>query len=103
MEKIYKCPQCGEQKNLRFDYDYLKQHRPVKRVWCKSCGEIFDGDMPASELTTKPGFVERRMAQGKANNDRTWDSIYSEYKEVSNLYDFIDWLKANYIAPEKIC
>lgn len=102
MEKIYKCPECGEQKNLRFDYDYLKQHRPINRVWCKSCGNIFDGDMLASDLPTKPGFVERRMAQGKANNDKMWDSIYNEYKGVSDLHDFVDWLKTNYIVPEPI-
>lgn len=124
MEKIYKCPECGERKNLSFDYDYSKQHRPVTEVWCISCGEVFDGNMPVAELKakytpgegyshylTKPGFVERRMALGKANNDKQWDEIYSEYSTeqyppfggpFTDALSFIDWLKQNYIAPERI-
>ena len=121
---IYKCPECGENKNLNFDYDYTKQHRPVKRVWCTSCGEVFDGDIPVAELKTrytpgkgysqyltKPGFVERRMALGKHNNDKQWDEIYEEYSKeqyppfggpFTDALSFIDWLKQNYITPERI-
>jgi hypothetical protein len=163
MQYIYKCPNCGESKNLQFFYDYSKQHRPVHEVMCNFCGEFFDGDMPASKLTskydhdcrlsaylekeskvsydfeptisddfqigpdgayehtewdntlmdglhdeefpdfeTKPGFVERRMAQMHEINDHQWNNIYDLYDGTSDLHEFIDWLKANYIAPEKI-
>lgn len=50
MEKIYKCPKCGEKENLHLNYDYGKQHRPVESVLCNECGEIFDGDMPVPQL-----------------------------------------------------
>lgn len=112
MEKIYKCPECGETRKLTYEYDYTKQHRPVTRVCCIECGEVFDGDMPASQLKansvtyvdfpTKPGFVERRMAQMREINDHQWNNIYDLYDGTSDLHDFIDWLKQNYIAPEKI-
>lgn len=103
MENLYTCPSCGEGENLHYNYDYSKQHRPVREVLCKKCGQMFDGNMVVEELLTKPGFVERRMALGKANNNKQWDKIYEDYKGVSDLHDFVDWLKANYIAPEKIC
>jgi len=60
---------------------------------------------------TKPGFVERRMKQMKAINDKTWDGIYEEYSNeqyppfggpFTNALTFIEWLKQNYIAPERI-
>lgn len=102
MENLYTCPSCGEGKNLHYNYDYSKQHRPVREVLCNECGQMFDGDMVVEELVTKPGFVERRMAQGKASNDRQWDKIYEDYNGVHNLHEFVDWLKANYIAPTKI-
>lgn len=115
MKEIYKCPKCGESKNLHYNYDYNKQHRPVIDVLCNECGEVFGGDLPVAELRakytsgqgyshylTKPGFVERRMAIGKANNDKLWDELYNEYDGVSDLHDFVDWLKKYYIAPEKI-
>jgi len=54
------------------------------------------------DFQTKPGFVERRMTLGKLNNDKQWDEIYESYSGVSDLHDFIDWLKQNYIAPERI-
>lgn len=59
---------------------------------------------------TKPGFVERRMKQMNAINDKTWDDIYEEYSNeqyppfggpFTNALSFIDWLKQNYIAPER--
>jgi len=61
---------------------------------------LHDEEFP--DFETKPGFVERRMAQGRAINNGMWDKIYQEYSGVSDLHDFIDWLKQNYIAPEKI-
>ena len=79
MEKIYKCPKCGEKENLHYNYDYNQQHRPIKDVLCNDCGEIFEGNMSVELFVTeanltKPGFVERRMKQGKANNDKKIDT-----------------------------
>ena len=107
MEKIYKCPKCGEKENLHYNYDYNQQHRPIKDVLCNDCGEIFEGNMSVELFVTeanltKPGFVERRMKQGRANNDKLWDQIFESYNGVSDLHNFVDWLKINYIAPEKI-
>jgi hypothetical protein len=53
MEKIYKCPKCGEKENLHFNYDYSQQHRPIKDVLCNECGEIFEGNMPVDVFITK--------------------------------------------------
>ena len=109
--KIYKCPKCGEVNNLHFNYDYTQQHRPIEDVLCNICGTTFDGNMPVAELTTKPGFVERRMALGKLNNDRLWNKIHDEYSNeqyppfggpFTDALSFADWLKQNYIAPERI-
>ena len=111
MEEIYECPKCGEKENLHLNYDYSKQHRPVESVLCNECGEIFDGDVMVDELLTKPGFVERRMTLGQHNNNKLWDEIYNEYSNdqyppfggpFTNALSFIDWLKINYIAPERI-
>jgi hypothetical protein len=53
MEKIYKCPKCGEKENLHFNYDYNQQHRPIKDVLCNDCGEVFDGNMPVDIFIAK--------------------------------------------------
>jgi len=53
MEKIYKCPKCGEKGNLHFNYDYSQQHRPIKDVLCNECGEVFEGNMPVDIFITK--------------------------------------------------
>ena len=53
MEQIYKCPKCGEKGNLHFNYDYNRQHRPIKDVLCNECGEIFEGNMPVDVFITK--------------------------------------------------
>jgi hypothetical protein len=122
--KIYKCPECGEVNNLHFNHDLTQQHRPVIDVLCNICGTTFDGNLPVAELKakytpnegyshylTKPGFVERRMALGKLNNDKLWDEIYSEYSTeqypafggpFTDALSFIDWLKQYYIVPERI-
>jgi hypothetical protein len=88
----YKCPKCNETENLHYNYDYSKQHRPISDVLCNSCGTVFEGDIPVAELTTKPGFVERRM---KLMEDITYREILSiledhEYEEVPNsaIYKF---------------
>lgn len=102
METSYRCPVCDESRNFQFVYDYAQAHRPVKDVWCRECGTTFDGNMPVAEPTTKPGFVERRMAQMQAINDRKWNDIYDSYRGTSDLHDFIDWLKQNYVSPKNI-
>ena len=53
MEKIYKCPKCGEKENLHFNYDYNQQHRPIKDVLCNDCGEVFEGNMPVDIFIAK--------------------------------------------------
>jgi transcription elongation factor Elf1 len=53
MEKVYKCPKCGEEKNLRYNYDYSQQHRPIKDIICKVCGKLFSGDMSVEEYLYK--------------------------------------------------
>jgi hypothetical protein len=56
MEKIYKCPKCGEKENLHFNYDYNQQHRPIKDVLCNDCGEAFEGNMPVDVFIAKATF-----------------------------------------------
>ena len=53
MEKIYKCPKCGEKENLHFNYDYNQQHRPIKDVLCNECGDVFEGNMPVDVFIAK--------------------------------------------------
>ena len=53
MEKIYKCPKCGEKENLHFNYDYNQQHRPIKDVLCNECGDVFEGNMPVDIFIAK--------------------------------------------------
>ena len=58
MENIYKCPKCGEDKNLLYNYDYSQQHRPVKDVLCTKCEETFDGNILISELIKVSQYPE---------------------------------------------
>ena len=37
----YKCPKCGEEKNLHYNYDWTKQTRPITDVLCNECGQFF--------------------------------------------------------------
>jgi protein-arginine kinase activator protein McsA len=37
----YKCPKCGETKNLHFNYDYAVKNLPIINVLCNECGEFF--------------------------------------------------------------
>ena len=36
-----KCPTCGEEENLHFNYDYSKKELPVTNVLCNECGTYF--------------------------------------------------------------
>jgi hypothetical protein len=140
---MYKCHNCGESKNLHFNYDYSKQHRPILEVMCNFCGEYFDGDMSVSDLrarynedtrlfaflekeanisddfqigpdgayehtewdnTLMDGLHDEEFPDFESNidNDKMWDQIYESYRGISDLHNFVDWLKVNYIAPEKI-
>jgi hypothetical protein len=40
-EKII-CPNCGEEKNFHFNYDYTKRDRPIQDVLCNECGDFFE-------------------------------------------------------------
>ena len=71
----------------------------------------FMKSLDSDDFQTKPGFVERRMALGKLNNDKLWDKIYEEYSNeqyplfggpFTDALSFIDWLKQYYIVPERI-
>jgi len=71
----------------------------------------FMESLGSDDFQTKPGFVERRMALGKLNNDKLWDEIHEEYSKeqyppfggpFTDALSFIDWLKQNYIVPERI-
>lgn len=108
---LYECSKCGETVNLHYNYDYTKAERPVIDFLCNECGQYSKPFQTIDELMTKPGFVERRMALGKLNNDKLWDEIYSEYSNeqyppfggpFTDALSFIDWLKQNYISPERI-
>lgn len=86
--KIYKCPECGEDKKFNFDYDYSEQHRPVKNVWCLTCGEVFDGNMPVAELQYK--YTEGKGFTGylKTFEQIQEENIYSiAEKEFQNVGD----------------
>jgi uncharacterized Zn finger protein len=41
MEKVV-CPNCGEEENFHFNYDYAKSDLPVIDVLCNECGTFFD-------------------------------------------------------------
>ena len=88
MESIYTCPNCGETKNLHFNYDYSKQHRPVKDVLCNMCGEFFDGDMPAIELS-KP-YVSDNFQIGPdgayEHEETSWNDLFIELESQLNIY-----------------
>ena len=51
----YKCPKCGETKNLHYNLDYTRQNRPVIDVLCNECGEFF-GDKKTVVMET----IEKR-------------------------------------------
>ena len=93
-----------EGKEVEFDWCVIVDHNTGKG---KEYAKLIDRD-----FQTKPGFVERRMALGKANNNKMWDEIYDEYSTdqypafggpFTDSLSFIDWLKEYFIAPEKIC
>ena len=107
---LYKCPKCDETENLHYNYDYTKQHRPIKDVLCNECGTTFDGNIPVTELVTKPGFIERRMKQMEAITYMEILNILEdhEYEEIPNsaIYKFdyegcakalVEWHKSKLI------
>jgi hypothetical protein len=32
----------------------------------------------------------------------TWDEVYSEYTGISDLHDFVEWLKNNFKTPNRL-
>jgi uncharacterized Zn finger protein len=40
-EKQIKCPNCGEEENFHFNYDYSKKDMPIVDILCNKCGQIF--------------------------------------------------------------
>jgi len=39
-EKII-CPNCGEDENFHFNYDYTQKDMPVESILCNECGHFF--------------------------------------------------------------
>ena len=48
----YKCPKCGETKNLHYNYYWSKQERPIFDVLCNECGEFF-GEQKKQTMNTE--------------------------------------------------
>lgn len=84
---MYTCPSCGETKNLHYNYDYSKQHRPVLDVMCNICGEFFDGDIPVSQLTKQPVVSDNFQIgpDGAYEHDDT-PSIYESPDKGETVY-----------------
>jgi hypothetical protein len=60
-----------------------------------------DGDNilpPTEELIESH---KRYVEMMKHVHEEEWERIYSEYKGVSDLNDFFDWIKDNYFPPAK--
>jgi rRNA maturation endonuclease Nob1 len=43
-----KCPQCGEEENLHFNYDWDKTDNPILDIVCNECGAVFKPLEPCS-------------------------------------------------------
>jgi hypothetical protein len=95
MEQIYKCPKCGENENLHFNYDYTMQHRPIKDVLCNKCGEVFDGNMPVAKLkrNTRSKALEFLTKQAQ-ELDMGYDSVNEDEKRTLAL--FLRWFTKHY-------
>ena len=78
MENIYKCPKCGEKDNLHFNYDYSKQHRPIKDILCNQCGESFDGNIPLTNIVSK---------EPKQTAVQVYISTLRNYKKINGSID----------------
>jgi len=96
----------GKEVEFEIVKEYIDNYTNQVQKYAKIINQV-----PDIDFQTKPGFVERRMALGKLNNDKLWDEIYSEYSNeqyppfggpFTDALSFIDWLKQNYISPERI-
>lgn len=82
----YQCSICGETENLHYNLDYSKQHRPVIDVLCNECGEVFDGNILASDLPRQSD----------------WDDVFNDVDFRNDIPVRIkNALKNNYHPPIK--
>ena len=74
----YKCPKCGEDKNLHYNYDWSKQERPILDVLCNECGEFF-GEINSYQK------VENAIIKWNLDSTRTAGSLTREIFNILNL------------------
>jgi uncharacterized Zn finger protein len=36
------CPNCGNEDNFHFNYDYTKKELPIINILCNECGNFFE-------------------------------------------------------------
>jgi len=82
----YKCPKCGEQENLHYNYDFNRDDRPVTEVLCNGCGEIFSGDISVNEA------IANIIEKYKEIEDR----VIVEAADIMGFYDSTENNKGNY-------
>jgi len=56
-------------------------------------------EIPVAKLVE--GTSLEILEQENAFHLKNWEEVYSEYKGVSDLVDFFEWLKQNYKSPQK--
>ena len=74
----YKCPKCGEEENLHYNYDWSKQTRPIIDVLCNECGEFFGEKTPYQN-------VEQAIIRWNMDGSRTAGSLTREILDILNL------------------
>lgn len=40
-EPTITCPECGNEENFHFNYDWSKPDRPIEDILCNECGTYF--------------------------------------------------------------
>ena len=75
----YKCPKCGEDKNLHYNYDWGKQHRPIIDVVCNECGEVFGEEK--NDYTK----VENAIIKWSNDGTKTAGTLAREIFNILNL------------------
>lgn len=109
---IYKCPKCGEEGNLHFNYDYSQQHRPIKDILCHNCGEVFEGNISIIELTERlkykyikgkgfSAYLEDRPQQDQQDVTAK-DKAQALYTKAYNRWCFELSHEKNYITAKDI-
>lgn len=70
-----KCPKCGEEHNLHYNYDWSKKDALIMDVLCNECGEIFRGqqDSPYNEPEPEKPILKffKHMVIGSCDDGST--------------------------------